>query len=336
MLAINITYANLNRDAVSMVKQNKERIDRLDELVIVMLNAETAVRGFLVTHEGVYLAPYQDSLEKIGPLLDQMNKDYEPSSPSREQFEEVRRLSQEKLQHLQRVLDKGALVGNLDSGGNGIGKRLMDKIRVLIASLKGARVANNETLEQETFQRLQNIQTVMYALVFSALFLILGVFYIQQKQAGLRARIHQLLEHKNSRLESVVALRTAELSELANHLTTAREEERKSLAHELHDEMGATLTVAKMDASALLRTLDTHISDETRTRFRRLIEGIGSAISIKRRIIDDLQPPLLKGLGLVEALRALCENFQLDMPVEVDLPETLAGLSEEKNLPYTA
>ena len=43
----------------------------------------------------------------------------------------------------------------------------------------------------------------------------------------------------------------AQLKELAQHLQTIREDERSRLARELHDELGALLTAAKLDAARL-------------------------------------------------------------------------------------
>ena len=48
-----------------------------------------------------------------------------------------------------------------------------------------------------------------------------------------------------------VAARTAQLKELAQHLQTVREDERSHLARELHDELGALLTAAKLDVARL-------------------------------------------------------------------------------------
>ena len=59
------------------------------------------------------------------------------------------------------------------------------------------------------------------------------------------------MEGERERLESEVAARTAQLKELAQHLQTIREDERSRLARELHDELGALLTAAKLDVARL-------------------------------------------------------------------------------------
>ena len=55
------------------------------------------------------------------------------------------------------------------------------------------------------------------------------------------------------RLETMVRARTEELTELTTYLHKMHEDERRSLARELHDELGSILTAAKLDI-ALGRT----------------------------------------------------------------------------------
>ncbi|MBK3018861.1 histidine kinase, partial [Klebsiella pneumoniae] len=65
----------------------------------------------------------------------------------------------------------------------------------------------------------------------------------EQQQQDIRA--------ERDRLEIEVGRRTAELTQLARHLQTAREDERSRLARDLHDELGALLTAAKLDVARL-------------------------------------------------------------------------------------
>ena len=77
--------------------------------------------------------------------------------------------------------------------------------------------------------------------------------YLRQTCALERHRQEQqhLAQAERDRLEVEVAQRTAQLTELARHLQTAREDERGRLARELHDELGALLTAAKLDAARI-------------------------------------------------------------------------------------
>lgn len=93
-----------------------------------------------------------------------------------------------------------------------------------------------------------------------------------------------------------------ELARLAAHLQRTREEERAALARELHDELGAILTAARLDLAWLAAqpccTGDTVIS----TRIEALQRVLRQGIELKRRIIEDLHPTILVHLGLAAAL----------------------------------
>ena len=101
---------------------------------------------------------------------------------------------------------------------------------------------------------------------------------------------------------------TAPARELAQHLQAAREEERARLARELHDELGALLTSAKLDASRLRSRLALAPPD-TLERLAHLVETLDQVISLKRRITEDLRPSALTHLGLPAALEMAAREF---------------------------
>jgi signal transduction histidine kinase len=114
----------------------------------------------------------------------------------------------------------------------------------------------------------------------------------------------------------VVVQRTAKLTELALHLQTAREDERGRLARDLHDELGAFLTSAKLDAARIKSRL-AGTAPEALERLAHLVETLNSGIAMKRRIIEDLRPSALDNLGLVSALEILAREFAEQSGVEV-------------------
>lgn len=100
----------------------------------------------------------------------------------------------------------------------------------------------------------------------------------------------------------------AELAEFNRHLLDAREDERSHLARELHDELGALLTAAKLDAARLGSQLGGHMP-EARERLARLVRTLDLGIALKRRIVEDLRPSALAQLGLVATLEILVGEF---------------------------
>jgi signal transduction histidine kinase len=129
-------------------------------------------------------------------------------------------------------------------------------------------------------------------------------------------RLKELLQTERDRLETEVRERTAQLTELAHHLQTAREDERSRLARDLHDELGALLTSAKLDAARMKARL-AGTAPEALERLLHLVQTLDSVIALKRRIVEDLRPSALTHLGLVATLEILGREFSERSGLEV-------------------
>ena len=98
----------------------------------------------------------------------------------------------------------------------------------------------------------------------------------------------------------------------------AHEEERKRIARELHDDTIQTLV-------ALSRQLDSVISrkrktgDKSSASLEEVRREIDESLVRIRRFIQYLRPPILEYLGLVPALRELCEQMQRERGVQIEL-----------------
>ena len=120
-----------------------------------------------------------------------------------------------------------------------------------------------------------------------------------------------------------------EVRELSMHLQKIREHERKSIAQDLHDELGHMLTALKLDASWLLNRV---INDapEHEERGKELLKLLNRTIESSRRIMTSLHPPVLDDLGLDAALDWLVTDFARhnDSEIHVDfdeIPKRLRG-----------
>ncbi|HEY5717150.1 MAG TPA: response regulator [Motiliproteus sp.] len=109
-------------------------------------------------------------------------------------------------------------------------------------------------------------------------------------------------------LEVAVAKRTQELRELSAHLQDIREEEKRHIAKEVHDELGVTLTALSMDISWLQKQLPEGLS-ALQHKVAGMKELINDAVQTSRRIISDLRPSVLDNLGLVAAMEWQARQF---------------------------
>ena len=106
-------------------------------------------------------------------------------------------------------------------------------------------------------------------------------------------------------------------NELASHLQVVREEERASMAREIHDELGQQLTAVKMDMSWLykkIKTEDLNIKEKVQST----ITLIDDTINTVRRIVTELRPSILDDLGLVYAIEWYVGEFEKRSDIKVD------------------
>ena len=105
------------------------------------------------------------------------------------------------------------------------------------------------------------------------------------------------------------------LRELAQHLQTSIELERASIAREIHDDVGGSLTALKFDLAWMAR----HATDEQmKQHVGSALETVTLAIESSQRIMHNLRPAILEQ-GLVAALQWIASRFERRTGVACEL-----------------
>lgn len=284
-----------------------------------MLDAETGQRGYLLTNRKEYLLPYDKARKTITESFKFLDSYYGQNPRSTEVLAKLHTLIEGKLSELSetmRLYDEGKLEAATQLVLSDIGKEKMEAVRQLTAELVALETANFDAGRKDIYETLWLSRagvTILSALSLLALFM-----YLRQTSALERQREEQrrLVRAERDRLEAEVAQRTAELTELTDHLQTAREDERHRLARNLHDELGALLTSAKLDA-ARIRSRLAGTAPEALERLAHLVDTLNSSIALGRRIIEDLRPSTLSNLGLVATLEILARDFSTHSGITV-------------------
>ncbi|WP_322058413.1 PAS domain-containing sensor histidine kinase [Paraburkholderia sp. J63] len=97
-----------------------------------------------------------------------------------------------------------------------------------------------------------------------------------------------------------------ELRELTTHLNSVREQQRATIAREVHDVLGGILTGIKMDAN---RILEREPTSELGAITRDLLASVQEGIDVVREISESLYPAVLDYLGLEAAIRHHLDRF---------------------------
>ena len=109
---------------------------------------------------------------------------------------------------------------------------------------------------------------------------------------------------------------------LSRQLFHVQEEERRHLARELHDEIGQTLTAAKIN----LKIIAPDVPAKVTGRLDDSIQLLDRLLRQVRELSLDLRPPLLDELGLVPTLRWLVDQQAQRAGLRVTFTANVDGL----------
>ncbi|MBZ5724591.1 MAG: hypothetical protein LAP87_06295 [Acidobacteriia bacterium] len=123
-----------------------------------------------------------------------------------------------------------------------------------------------------------------------------------------------------SQLTRGMEWQAAELGRVSWHMLEDQEATARRFSHELHDELGQSLTAIKTNLSAL----DSH-GQLDRARLEDGLRLVDEAIGNVRQMSQLLRPTILDDFGLEAGLRWLCEGFAARTGIEVNFASTYAG-----------
>lgn len=235
-LSIYSNFAQMNRQ--------KERVDHtyavisaLQELMSNLKDIQSSQRGYIITGIEDYLTPYYIALPKID---DQVREIAKMISDNPQQLEDMKNLSE----HVRDRLDTTArIIGVYQKEGQtaamaevkeGLGKREMDEIRIIVADMVG-REQGLLTVRRTSVENYFNI--TMYAAV-SGLLVCIGilsaVFMMMSREAAHRIKTEENLRDTAAEMERTNN-ETKVIARMGDYLRSAREQEEayEMIAHNM-------------------------------------------------------------------------------------------------------
>jgi signal transduction histidine kinase len=123
---------------------------------------------------------------------------------------------------------------------------------------------------------------------------------------------------RRAEAEARMAESERNLKALSDRLLTVQEQERTTIAREIHDELGQSLTALKMDIGGILD--EREIQPERGAKLRgRIRETLDEMVRSVQRISSELRPSALDDLGLVETLETEARVFEERTGIECEL-----------------
>ncbi len=150
----------------------------------------------------------------------------------------------------------------------------------------------------------------------------------EEFSAADRRLLEDLAHHAGVAVHGVRVM--ADLQRSRERLVLAREEERRRLRRDLHDELAPTLAALGLSAATVGELIEND-PQQAAAANEKLRAALRDTVGDVRRLAYDLRPPALDDLGLVEAVKERAARFRPEPRVTVEvegLPETLPAAVE--------
>ena len=176
----------------------------------------------------------------------------------------------------------------------------------VVASLLG--VEYRKVSSAQTQIDLLSSRLLDTSIVFASTSLLLGIAF-----AFLTVRVVSSLTHK-------MEWQTAELGRVSWHMLEDQEATARRFSHELHDELGQSLTAIRTNLAALEST-----GQASPERVGDCVRLVDEAIGNVRQMSHLLRPTILDDFGLEAGLRWLAEGFSTRTGIAVNLESHYSG-----------
>jgi PAS domain S-box-containing protein len=158
------------------------------------------------------------------------------------------------------------------------------------------------------------------------------VVYPVANETGQIVERYGVVMDVTERKEAEAELRRSfdQLRALTARVQDAREEERKRVAREIHDELGQALTAIKIDLSSLAHEFPPDVPQVE--KIESIANVVDETIKSIRRISTELRPGILDDLGLIAAVEWAAEEFEARTGTRcrLDLPENDSAIDADR------
>lgn len=306
------SYGSLTEfeETVDWVTHTQQVLGALQAVLSDMQEAQTGLRGYVVTGKEHFLEPYERALKVLDSDQDRLVTLSQDNPEQRRKIENLKALIVTEL-----ALLKTMIAVRKDADYKSVqmesymaqDKKIMDSIRVAIEDMQAGEKTLLAVHEQRADAKEQ--KAILFSMVGVLLEIIILIWVARQisREIAGRQRAQDALRWAHDELEMRVQERTGELvgsnerlRVLSRQLINVQETERRQIAHDLHDEIGQSLTAMKLS----LR--EAHNLREVGATAPLLADSLGildQVIQHVRGLALDLRPSLLDELGLVAALK---------------------------------
>ena len=202
-------------ESLKLEKHTQDVLLQLDETLILVTEAETGGRGFLITGEESYLEPYNNANQKIGDSVAKLRSLVADNANQTALLPRLENAVSERLNVLKQAIELRRTT-SLEEVRTQVninrGKDLMNEIRSSINNLKTEEQNLLTEREAELDKSLKNTYRMVFFGSFAGIFALALANFAIYREVGKRAKADDALKESNKSLEGRVKERTGELT----------------------------------------------------------------------------------------------------------------------------
>ena len=303
------SYQEKLRLDLDRVADIRETLSLVYDLENQLADAESGVRGFILTGDEQQLARYHEALKQIDRAFTELYQLTANEAAPRRLLEELQPLIKKRQALFQKSIDLARQTGVEEQERQSVardGARLQDRIRKSLEKLEDK---EKKLLNPEWVQEKRKTRIILWVLTggtfasFTLLFLV--IYFLNQE-----IRVRKMAENR-------VAAYQENLRSLASALSLAEERERRRLSVYLHDQIGHALALANIKLGELQKSIPGKFPGFPTGELEKTGSLLEQAIRDTRSLTFKISSPILYELGLEAALESLTEQVHQDHGIAV-------------------
>ena len=301
-------------ETVDWVTHSQDVLGHLQVVLSDVQDIEIGLRGYVMTGKEHFLDPYKNGLIVLTRDRDALSAIIQVSPQDHAEhasrLETLNVLIDRKLALLKTMLTlrKGSTYQSAHMESHmAESKELLDGIRMVIRDMQQLEKSRLTGRERHADEKGQSAVRYFIAGVMMEIMILLWIAWQIRQEIAQRQQAQDALLQTHDELELGIQERTTalidsneRLRELSHRLMNVQETERRQIAHDLHDEIGQSLTAMKLGLREANNALE---SGPTASLLTDSLTILDQVIQQVRNLALDLRPSLLDELGLVPALK---------------------------------
>jgi signal transduction histidine kinase/CHASE3 domain sensor protein len=254
----NAAHDELDAQFVRLVQHDLKLADDAEQLLRVMVDLETGKRGFLLTGDRSFLAPYERGRRELENLLPEAQEVAENGMED-ERVAAFGRLMRDWIQDVSEPQILARQQGkHMDPASADEGKARTDEMRAILADLRQHALAEADGRQRQAFESANDSQRTTRTVILFAIILALGTgAWIASDIAGTTAQLEEALQ-ATGRLEPIAHLTSRHdelgaVGESLKRMNTLLLEKDASLRATLAERERAVRDLTRANAALALR-----------------------------------------------------------------------------------